>query len=311
MRERAGAPLSIVMSETNAASWPGFDQARLTVGEATYLVSHGGAGPPVLLLHGFPQTHHCWRHVAPSLASGHAVVAPDLRGYGASTAPPGGPHGEGYTKREMAADLVELMHGLGHERFAVVGHDRGARVAFRLALDHPQQVTRVAVLNIVPTLDQFDRMGQAPSLGYWPWFLLAAPAPLPERLLAADPDAVLDHAFDTWTERPDAIDSASRAEYRRALTPATVAAMCADYRASFHIDRWDDAADRAAGRRIGAPLLVVTGRAERQLADARDVWRAWASDLDAATVPGGHFIPEEAPGPLLELLRTFLAGDRV
>jgi haloacetate dehalogenase len=262
-----------------------------------------------MLLHGFPQTHACWRQVGPALAARHRVVAPDLRGYGSSTAPHGGPHGEGYTKREMAAELVALMRGLGHERFAVVGHDRGARVAYRLALDHPQHVSRLAVLNIVPTLDQFESMGHGPSLGYWPWFLLAAPTPLPERLLAADPDAVLDHAFDTWTERSDAIDRASRAEYRRAFTPATVAAMCADYRASFYLDRRDDAADRAAGRRIGAPLLVVTGRAERQLADARDVWREWASDLDAATVPGGHFIPEEAPGPLLELLRPFLSED--
>jgi haloacetate dehalogenase len=149
-------------------------------------------------------------------------------------------------------------------------------------------------------------MGDGPSLSYWPWFLLATPAPLPERLLGADPEAVLDHAFDTWSDCPEAIEKRSRVEYRRAMTPATIAAMCGDYRASFHLDREDDAADRHAGRRITVPVLVVTGDAETQLADAPDVWRAWTSDLEATTVPGGHFIPEEAPSQLVERLVAFL-----
>lgn len=146
----------------------------------------------------------------------------------------------------------------------------------------------------------------APRSGYWPWFLLATPAPLPERLLGADPEAVLDHAFDTWSDCPEAIEERSRVEYRRAMTPATIAAMCGDYRASFHLDREDDAADRHAGRPITVPVLVVTGDAETQLADAPDVWRAWTSDLEATTVPGGHFIPEEAPSQLVERLVAFL-----
>jgi haloacetate dehalogenase len=287
-------------------AWPGFDEELCRVGQAKYLVEHGGAGSPVLLLHGFPQTHHCWHRVAAALASMYYVVAPDLRGYGASTAPPPGPRGEGYTKREMAADMVHVMQQLGYDRFAVVGHDRGARVAFRLALDHPQGVSCAAMLNIVPTLDQFVRMGDGPSLSYWPWFLLATPAPLPERLLGADPDAVLDHAFDTWSDRPEAIEERSRVEYRRAMTPATIAAICGDYRASFHLDREHDAGDRHAGRRITAPVLVVTGDAETQLADASDVWRTWTVELDATTVPGGHFIPEEAPLQLVERLLAFL-----
>jgi haloacetate dehalogenase len=284
--------------------WPGFEDSRVVVGEADYAVTRGGEGPPLLLLHGFPQTHACWSRVAPALARRHAVVAPDLRGYGASRAPAGGPHGEGYTKREMARELVELMTRLGHERFEVVGHDRGARVAYRMGLDHPDRVERVAVLNIVPTLDQFARMGGGPSLGYWPWFLLAQPAPFPERLAGADPAALLDHAFDTWASRPHAIDH--RGDYLAALTPETIAAICGDYRASFHLDRAHDAADREAGRRIAAPLLVVTGADETQLADAPDVWAAWADDLTAARVPGGHFVPEEAPEELLAVLIPFL-----
>jgi haloacetate dehalogenase len=285
---------------------PRLEEERIAIGEASYLVAHGGSGPPVLLLHGFPQTHRCWHRVVGDLVGAHRVVAPDLRGYGGSLAPAGGPRGEGYTKREMAAELVELMAVLGHERFAVVGHDRGARVAYRLALDHPQRATRVAVLNVIPTADQFERMGAGPSLGYWPWFLLAQPAPFPERLIGPDPDALLDVALATWAADPSAIDQASREAYRAAMTPETIAAMCADFRASFHLDRGHDADDRAAGRRIAAPLLVVTGEEETQLADAPEVWRAWAEDPVAARVPGGHFIPEEAPRELAEVLVPFL-----
>jgi haloacetate dehalogenase len=277
-----------------------------TVGDAAYHVVVGGSGPPVLLLHGFPQTHLCWDRVAPALAERHTVVLADLRGYGASTAPPGGPRGEGYTKREMAAELVQVMAGLGHERFAVVGHDRGARVGYRMALDHSGVVDRLAVLNVIPTLDQFERMSGGPSLGYWPWVLLAQPAPMPERLLAADPEAVLDHVFATWPADPAAISEDHRAAYRAAMTPATVAAMCADYRASLHVDREHDADDRNAGRRIAAPLLVVTGAEETQLDDAAEVWREWATAVTATTVPGGHFVPEESPAELLELLLPFL-----
>jgi haloacetate dehalogenase len=280
----------------------------VAVGEARYFVTQSGQGPALLLLHGFPQTHRCWREVEPRLSERHRVVAPDLRGYGASEAPPGGPRGEGYTKREIAAELVELMAGLGHERFAVVGHDRGARVAYRMALDHPARVTRAALLNVVPTIDQFERMGGGPSLGFWPWYLLAQAAPFPERVIGADPAALLEHVFATWPSDPGAIDPASREAYREAMTPSTIAAACADYRASFHLDRRHDAEDRAAGRRIAAPVLVVTGEDETQLADAPDVWRAWADDLTAATVPGGHFVPEESPSELCDLLANFLAG---
>jgi haloacetate dehalogenase len=285
---------------------PGFTETRHPVGAADLHVATAGDGTALVLLHGFPETSFCWRRVAPPLAERHTVVAPDLPGYGASAAPAGGPRGEGFSKREMAAAIVDLMGVLGHESFAVVGHDRGARVAYRMALDHPDRITHVAVLNTVPTIDQFERFGDDPSLGYWPWFLLAQPAPFPERLLEADPDGVLEHVFATWTADPSAIDAEARAAYRKALDRSTIAAMCADYRASFHIDRLHDAEDREAGRRIGAPLLLVTGSEEAQLADALGVWRRWASDVTAREVPGGHFIPEEAPAELAGALADFL-----
>jgi haloacetate dehalogenase len=236
-------------------SLPGFEEGRHAVGAASLFAAQGGAGPPVLLLHGF---------------------------------------------------LVELMAGLGHERFAVAGHDRGARVAYRMALDHPGRITRLAVLNVVPTQAQFERMGGGPSLGFWPWYLLAQPAPFPERMLAADPDALLEHVFATWPSDPQAIDPEARAAYRDALSPDTIAAMCADYRASFHLDRRHDAEDLAAGRSIEGPMLLVLGADEAQLADAADVWRPWAPGVTAVTVPGGHFVPEEAGPAVARLLSDFL-----
>jgi haloacetate dehalogenase len=288
---------------------PGFVEERHSIAVASYLVARGGSGPPVLLLHGFPETHACWSQIAPGLADSFTVVTPDLRGYGATEAPAGGPLGEGYSKREMANELRELMGGLGYERFAVVGHDRGARVAYRLALDHGECVTRAALLNIVPTIVQFERMGAGPSLGYWPWFLLAQPAPFPERLVGSDPDALLHHAFSTWASDPAAIGAENRDAYRRALSPSTIAAMCADYRASFHLDRQHDAEDRASGRRIAAPVLLVIGQDERQLDDALTVWQQWARDVELVRVPGGHFVPEEAPTQVAEALRAFLGPE--
>jgi haloacetate dehalogenase len=287
---------------------PGMDYVRIAVGEADYLAGIGGSGPPVLLLHGFPQTHHCWRDVTAALVERHTVVAADIRGYGETSAPAGGPKGEGYTKREMGNDLFDVMVSLAHPQFAIVGHDRGGRVAYRMALDRPDRVERLAVLNIVPTIDQFERMGAGPSLGYWPWFLLAQPAPFPERLIAAAPEHFLRSIFDSWCERREAIDPEAFDAYLAALDEPTIASMCADYRASFWLDQADDAADRQAGRRIECPLLVLTGDAETQLADAGEVWGAWARDVRTATLPGGHFIPEEAAAPLAAVLDEFLHG---
>jgi haloacetate dehalogenase len=286
------------------------DYRRLEIRGADYLVASAGDGTPVLLLHGFPQTHFCWRGVVPALSQQHTVVATDLRGYGATAAPAGGPRGEGFTKRDMANDLVELMSALGFDRFAVVGHDRGARVAYRMALDHPTTVDRLAVLNTIPTVDQFEQMAARSSLGYWPWFLLAQPAPFPEVLIAADPEHVIRFVFDSWTAGRGAIDAKAFAEYRRALDEATIGTICADYRASFWFDRHDDDTDRRGGRRIECPVLLVTGEEETQFADAEIVWRAWADDLSAMALPGGHFIPEEATEPLASALVKFLATVR-
>jgi len=287
----------------------GVDYRRRRVGDANYLFALAGGGDAVLLLHGFPQTHYCWRELIPVLARSHRVVAPDLRGYGGSCAPAGGEHGEGFSKREVAADLVSLMDGLGLGRFAVVGHDRGARVAYRMALDHPDSVARLCVLNVIPTIDQFERMASGPSLGYWPWFLLAQPAPFPEQLIAAAPEELLSFIFDSWTADTSAIDDEAFAVYRAAFSPAA-AAICGDYRASFWLDREHDEDDRRAGRRIECPTLLITGAQETQLADAAEVWRAWAVDVRAATAPGGHFVPEEAPDVLAAELTNFLTNRR-
>jgi haloacetate dehalogenase len=290
---------------------PNLEYLRLEIRGADYLVGSAGSGSPVLLLHGFPQTHFCWRRIIPTLSQRHTVVAPDLRGYGASSAPGGGPEGQGFTKREMANDLVDLMVSLGLEHFAVVGHDRGARVAYRMALDHPNRVDQLVVLNVLPTLEQFERMRADLSLGYWPWFLLAQPAPFPERLLAAEPEHFLRFIFDSWTRVPGAIDAVALDEYLRAMRGTTIASICADYRASFWFDQHHDAADRGVGRRIECPVLVITGDEEIQLADAPTVWRDWAHDLRARTLPGGHFIPEEAPQELAIALMEFVDGSAV
>jgi haloacetate dehalogenase len=296
----------VTRSSSNEGRIHGVEYRRLEIRGADYLIGTAGIGPPVVLLHGFPQTHYCWRQIVPVLAEHHTVIAPDLRGYGASAAPSGGPEGQGYTKRELAEDMVELADALEFQRFAVVGHDRGGRVAYRLALDHPDRVERLAVLNVLPTLDQFERMGVGPSLGYWPWFLLAQPAPFPERLIAAEREHFLRFVFGSWTDDPTAIDTDAFAAYVNALDEATIASMCADYRASFFLDQEHDLVDRTAGRRIVCPLLLITGASETQLADAEDVWRNWAVDVRAETVPGGHFIPEEAPQELAAALRSFL-----
>jgi haloacetate dehalogenase len=282
---------------------------QLPVGAADYLVATGGTGPPLLLLHGFPQTHYCWREVVARLAQRFDVVAPDLRGYGGTSAPPGGPQGQGFTKREMAADAVELMARLGHRRFAVAGHDRGARVGYRMALDHPAHIEALAVVNVVPTVDQFERMGSSPSLGYWPWFLLAQPAPFPERLIEASREGFLRFILDSWAAAPGTIRKDAVEQYMSALDGDAIGAICSDYRASYWLDREHEAADREAGRRIGCRMLLVTGDQETQLADAAGVWARWADDVRHVVVPGGHFAPEEAPDELAAAIQQFL-GQR-
>jgi haloacetate dehalogenase len=260
-----------------------------------------GQGEPVLLLHGYPQTHAMWHRVAPGLvAAGHTVVCPDLRGYGASHKPPADHDLANYSKRAMAAELVEVMVHLGHERFAVAGHDRGGRVAYRMALDHPAVVRSLVVIDIVPTAEVWARADATMALGYWHWAFLAQPAPLPERLIGADPDA-----FWLTAERiglkpgdpryPDEVVAAYRAQLG---DPAFITAMCEDYRAGATADREHDEADR--GRRtIACPVRSVWGGAgalPRFYDDPLELWRALAPDVTGRAVEGAsHFVPEDAP----------------
>jgi haloacetate dehalogenase len=279
-----------------------FEYTTVAAGATTYRPGVAADGPAVLLLHGFPQTHHCWRDVAPRLA-GRTVVVCDLKGYGSTCAAPGGPRGEGYSNRERAAELVEVMAALGFPRFAVVGHDRGARVAYRMALDHPGAVERLAVLNIVPTADQFERMAADAALDYWPWFLLAQPAPFPERVVGASAEFVVRDVLRSWAASPDAIAAEPY------VSAFNVEGVCADYRASFHIDRPMDEEDRRSGRRIGCPVLVHWGAAEAAMSDGPlPVWRRWADDVSGGPLACGHFIPEEAPEALLASLNRFLGA---
>jgi haloacetate dehalogenase len=285
----------------------GFEYTSIEVGPTSYRPGVAGDGPAVLLLHGFPQTHYCWHRVAPGLAEDHTIVVCDLKGYGESRSAPGGPLGEGYSNRERAAELVELMARLGHEHFSVVGHDRGGRVAYRMALDHPDVVERLGVLNIVPTLDQFERMAEGAAVEYWPWFFLAQPPPFAERVIAASAEYVLRSILESWPASPDAISVEAVEQYLRGFTPESIPGMCADYRASFHIDRQMDAEDRDAGRTISCPVLVHWGSEEEAMSDSLDVWRRWADSVEGGPLPSGHFIPEEAPAELLASLRSLLS----
>jgi haloacetate dehalogenase len=279
--------------------------ATIEVGESAYKVDVDGDGPAVLLLHGFPENRYCWRKVAPALSQSQTVVLCDIKGYGDSRAPAGGPLGEGYSKREMAAELVQVMQAAGFERFSVVGHDRGGRVAYRMALDSPDRVERICALNIIPTLDQFERMAAEPSPGYYPWFLLAQPAPFPERLIGASAEYFLTHTLDDWTAVGGAIEDEAFARYLATFTPETISAMCSDYRAALHLDRPLEAQDRAAGRRIACPVLVHWG-SEDMAESPLPVWRAWADDVQGGPLRSGHFLPEEVPDELVASLRDFL-----
>jgi haloacetate dehalogenase len=286
----------------------GFEHNEIEVGPTSYHPGIAGDGPPVLLLHGFPETHYCWHRIAPGLAEDHTVVVCDLKGYGESRSAPGGPLGEGYSNRERAAELVELMSRLGHERFSIVGHDRGGRVAYRMALDHPDAVERLGVLNVIPTVEQFERMTADAALGYWPFIFLAQPPPFAERVISASAEYVLRSILESWPADPDAISEEAVQQYLRGFTPETIPGICAEYRASFHIDRRMDAEDRDAGRKISSPVLVHWGSEEKQMSDSLEVWRGWADSVEGAPLPSGHFIPEEAPEELLTSLRRFLAS---
>ena len=293
-----------------AGFFDGFTLTTAAVADGTLRLRHGGAGPPVLLLHGNPQTHAMWHAVAPALAERFTVVCPDLRGYGGSFKPaPTADHGP-YAKSSMARDMAELMTGLGHERFAVVSHDRGSRVAHRLAIDNPDRVECLAVMDIVPTIEHFERTDMSFALGYYHWFWFAQPHPFPEELINAAPETW----FRAHTARepkhagffhPDAL-----ADYLAAAhDPEAIAGMCEDYRAAATIDLQHDRISRSMGQKVQCPLLVLWGAKGRVGGwyDPVTLWREYCTGpVTGGAVDSGHYLAEETPGEVLDRLKPFL-----
>jgi haloacetate dehalogenase len=293
-----------------------FRTTQIDTGETTIFVRTAGAGPPLLFLHGFPQTHLMWRHVAPALAHDFSVVCADLRGYGQSGCPPSDDTHAAYSKRAMARDMVAVMRALGFESFAVAGHDRGGRVAYRLALDHPERVTRLAVLDIVPTASAWEHADARFALGFWPWSLLAQDSPLPEALVNAAPDAVVDHALGGWGSSAESFPSEVRAAYIEPLRDrAHVHAICEEYRAAATLDRDHDLADRARGHKIRCPVLALWsegGALDTWYADQGGplaLWRELAQEVQGSGLSGGHFFPEQNHAQAVAALRRFFTAD--
>lgn len=293
--------------------FPGFRTATIAAAGAMLHCRIGGEGPPLVLLHGYPQSHAAWHRVAPAFARHFLCVVPDLRGYGDSSVPaPDGRH-EAYSKRAMARDVAAVMRSLGHERFSLLGHDRGARVAYRLALDMPQRVDRLGILEVVPTGEMWRKFDAAMAMKAYHWTFLAQPHPLPERMIAADPVAYLEWTLASWSQgrslavfHPDALES-----YRRAFAQSDrIRAFCEDYRAGATVDRQLDDADLEAGRRIGAPLRFVWSRHgfPARTGDPLGLWRAWANDVGGEAVEAGHFVPEEDPDGVLRAFLPFFGA---
>lgn len=290
-------------------AFEGFETRRAAGRECEIAYRIGGSGPPLLLLHGYPQTSYMWRKVAPALAKRFTVVASDLRGYGDSGHAADGENHEGHCKRAAARDQLELMAGLGFARFSVAGHDRGGRVAHRLALDYPEAVERLCVLDIVPTRTVFQRTDQAVATAFWHWFFLAQPAPLPERIIGADPEFYLRAMIDKWGRNAEAFPEDAMREYLRCFArPETIHATTEDYRAGAGIDLEHDAAD--IDRKIACPVLALWGArgAVEALFDALACWRERAGGVQGRALPCGHFLPEEAPAETAAALLEFFGG---
>lgn len=293
----------------NAELFPGFTTHRIQTAETEIRSVVGGNGPPLLLLHGYPQTHAMWHRVAPALAREYTVVCADLRGYGDSGKPPSDSTHAAYSKRAMARDMVELMRDLGHARFRLAGHDRGARVAHRLCLDHPDVVSHVAMLDISPTRTMYARTNQAFATAYYHWFFLIQPFDLPERMIGADPVYYLHRKLGGWGTGLAHFDARALAEYERCFKdPATIHASCEDYRAAASIDLEHDAA--GAAQRIACPLLVLWGErgVVNRLFSPPDDWREVADDVRARMLAAGHYLAEEVPNETLRELTAFFAA---
>ena len=286
----------------------GFEEFDIATTGTTIHGRRGGGGPPLLLLHGTPETHLMWHRVAPELAEHFTVVATDLRGFGNSGTPPTTPDHTPYSMRAIALDQLEVMSALGYDTFSVVGHDRGARCAYRLALDHPRAVVGLAVLDIVPTGDAFGRADMDFSLGFWVWSFLAADEPVPEQLIARAPDVLVNHMLDAWSEDRDVFAPENRAEYiAQFADPEAVHAICEQYRAAATLDYEHDEADRGR-RRITCPTLALWSDTGPVAAwyEPLEIWKAWADHVEGGPVSSGHFIPEEAPDETVRRLLEFL-----
>ncbi|NMO14156.1 alpha/beta hydrolase [Pyxidicoccus fallax] len=287
----------------------GFSSQRVRTRNADIHLIRGGHGPTVLLLHGYPQTHACWHRVAPVLAREFAVIAPDLRGYGDSRGPADDADHRAYSKRALAEDMVEVMTALGHPRFHVVGHDRGARVAYRLALDSPDAVRSLTTLDVIPTLELWRHADKAFGLSTYHWFFLAQPEEMPERLITASASFFLEHTLRSWAAPGFQFAPEALAEYQRCFTPEVIRASCADYRAGATTDAQDDANDEASGRRIRCPMLALWSgltASAQEVSQPLAIWRRWADDVRGRHLHSGHFLPEEAPDEVLAELLPFL-----
>ena len=289
----------------------GFTLEQVAVSGGTLRLRRGGKGPPLLLLHGNPQTHAMWHKVAPKLAERYSLVLPDLRGYGGTFKPPATPDHAPYAKREMAKDMVELMAHFGHDKFLVAAHDRGARVAHRLAIDHPERVQKLAVMDIIPTLEHFERADMKMALGYYHWFWFAQPHPFPENVICAAPDAWWRAHTSREPKPPDFFDREALADYLKAVhSPEMIRGMCEDYRAAATIDLEHDRASRAAGEQVRCPMLVLWGKKAKIEAwyDALAVWRQYcAAEVSGGPVNSGHYLAEEAPEEVIEQFTAFFA----
>jgi len=297
----------------HAALFPGFATQRIATADGVEIHAVvGGSGPPLLLLHGHPQTHSIWHRVALPLTRNFTVVAADLRGYGDSSKPPGGADHARYSKREMAADMRTLMLSLGHARFAVLAHDRGARVAHRLAVDHPAAVRRLVLLDIAPTLDMYTLANDDFARAYWHWFFLIQPSPLPERLIEADPAAYVRDVMGRRSAGLAPFDPLALSEYQRCMAlPGAAHAVCEDYRAAAGLDLEHDRSDRVLGRLLAPPLLALWGAegVVHRCFDPLALWRSIATNVQGEPLPCGHYIPEEAPDALLAKALPFLLKD--
>lgn len=300
-----------IFEEADARLLPGFERRWIGTAHGKVLAVVGGTGPALLMLHGDPQTHLCWHQIAPKLTDRFTVVLTDIRGRGETHKPGHDPEQSAYTKRAMAAEQLEVMYNLGHNKFALVAHDRGARVARRLALDHPKAVTQLAVMDIIPALDFYECSNAQIAQDYFYFSFLTQDHPVPETLIAGDPEAFLKLILMGLSDNAVNYDALALQAYLQAnTTPEAITAMCECFRAGFHIDRRHDQTDREAGKKIACPTLVMWGEygVVGKHFDVERIWRGWCELPEFAPMPSGHFIPEEAPENAFAALNGFLSA---